>query len=244
MHTEIIAYPSSTKNFLGFAAYDNEINTRRPAVIVAHAYKGLDDFAKEKALALAEFGYFAFAADLYGNGKTVVSKEEAAAMMTPLFLDRALLQERILAAYETVRKHPLVDDKRIVAIGFCFGGITVIELLRSGADVKGVVSFHALLGDTRDGKKAKTVPIAKNIKGSLLALHGHLDPLVSPQDIQNFQKEFTEAKVDWQMNIYGQAAHAYTNPQANDIKTGFIYNPEATMRSWQAMRNFFDEVLL
>ena len=149
------------------------------------------------------------------------------------------MQKRIIASYETLIKQPGVDKSRIGAIGFCFGGLTVIELLRSGTPVKSVVSFHGVLGNAG----AKTVPIATNIKGSILILHGYDDPLESTSDVLNTQKEFNEAGIDWQMDIYGHTSHAFTNPQSHDIVKGLIYNEKANKRSWIAMKNFFEETL-
>lgn len=242
MIKEFIDYKCGGTKCKGYAVYDSSTKAKRPAIIVAHAWMGQDDFAREKATYLTKLGYLGFAADLYGDGKTVQNSDEAAALMMPLFLDRKLLQERIIAAYRAVQSHPLVVAERIGAIGFCFGGLSVIELLRSGTEIKGAVSFHGALGNSRDGKKAKTVPIAQDIKGSLLMLHGHDDPLVSQDDILNMQTELTKAGVDWQMHIYGHTVHAFTNPVANDAKSGFAFNPKSNERAWKSMRNFFEEI--
>lgn len=223
----------------GFLVYDDEIKTPRPGVLVAHAWRGQDDFARDKARALAKLGYIGFAADLFGNKKNASTDEEATALIKPLVSDRKLLQSRILAAFETFSKQPGVDKTRIGAIGFCFGGLSVIELLRSGTPVKSAVSFHGVLSFTGPN----IVPIAKNIKGSILMLHGYDDPLVPNSDVLNIQKEFNEAGVDWQMDIYGHTSHAFTNPQAHDTKKGLIYNEKICKRAWLAMKNFFEETL-
>ncbi|MFA6916586.1 MAG: dienelactone hydrolase family protein [Parachlamydiales bacterium] len=225
----------------GFLAYDNTIEEQRPGIIIAPAWRGLDDFAKGKARELARLGYAVLAADIYGNGTKAHNDEEAAKLMTPLFLDRKLLQERIQGAYRALLQCPACSED-IGAIGFCFGGLTVIELLRSGTPVKGVVSFHGVLGNTFYGETAHTVPIASKIIGSILLLHGHDDPLVSKDDITSLQNELTSAKVDWQMHIYGNTSHAFTNPNANDTAHGLVYNQKAALRSWKSMQNFFKEV--
>jgi len=243
MKTEIINYTVDGKTFKGFVAYDPTIKEKRPGILVAHAWQGQDNFAKEKAKELAGLGYVGFAADVYGDGVSVDSNEKAEELMAPLFKDRASLRKRIVAAYEALRKLPYVDPKRIGAIGFCFGGLTVIELLRSGADLHGVVSFHGLLGFDMGKMKAKAEPNAKKLNGPILILHGHDDPLVSTAHIQGIQKELTDAGVDWQMHIYGHTSHAFTNPQANDKNLGLIYNQKAAKRSWQSMINFFQETL-
>ena len=244
MHTETISYRHGQLELRGHLVYNNKIETARPAVIVAHAWKGQDEFARNKARALAELGYIAFAVDIYGEGKEVETSDEAAALMMPLFLDRQLLQERMKAAYDVVSNHPMVNAKMIGGIGFCFGGLAIIELFRSGVDLRGVVSFHAVLGDEMGENKAKIVPIAQGIKGSLLMLHGYDDPLVSAKDIETKEQEFTQANVDWQLHVYGHTSHAFTVPGANDKSLGLIYNPKANQRSWKAMRNFFDEVFI
>lgn len=243
MKTEEIKY-SAGSDFIGHGFLAAEDDSRkRPGIIIAHAWRGQDDFAREKAKELAKLGYVGFAADLYGNGRTAENDEQAAALMKPLFIDRRELRKRIVAAYTELQKHPSVDPYNIAAIGFCFGGLTVIELLRSGVDIRRVVSFHGLLGDTLSDMEAKTEPLQTPIKGSILLLHGYRDPLVSAEDIAAIQKEFSEANVDWQFHVYGNAAHAFTNPNATDEKSGMIYNAIAHRRSWQAMKDFLQETI-
>lgn len=243
MQTRTVSYSADDVEFSGHLVYDPQITKKRPAVLVAHAWMGQDSFARKKAAALAQMGYVGFAADVYGHGKAVSTKEEAAALMRPLFANRKALQQRIIAAYRTLQEQPEVDPHRIGAIGFCFGGLTVIELFRSGVDLKGVVTFHGTLGNTMNGIHAQTTPMASNIHGSILILHGHDDPLVSLQDIVHIQKELTEAHVDWQMHIYGHTQHAFTNPEADDPSVGLKFNAQANARSWQSMTNFFKEIL-
>jgi dienelactone hydrolase len=244
MVQKVISYQIEGENFKGYLALpksEKEGVQHFPTIIIAHAWMGQDHFARHKAEQLAQLGYIGFAADLYGEGKTATNVEEAVQLMTPLFQDRSLLQKRIKGAFDFIHQHPRVDSSRIGAIGFCFGGLSVIELLRSGADVKGVVSFHGVLGNKMGEIQAKVAPISKGIKGSLLMLHGYEDPLVSQQDISNIQKEMNEAGVDWQMNIYGHTSHAFTNPEAHDHKGGLIFNPKSSERAWWAMIHFFSE---
>lgn len=238
MKQETFSYKIDDQNYKGYLS-TNDPSKKRPAIIVAHAWMGQDAFARNKADELAKLGYVGFAADIYGNGVEVDNAKDASALMNPLFQDRALLQKRMKGAYETIKNHPSVDSSKIGGIGFCFGGLAIIELFRSGVDLKGVTSFHAVLGS----KGAKTVPIAKNINGSLLMLHGYNDPLVSTDDLLSTQKEFDDARVDWQMHIYGHTSHAFTNPQAHDMAQGLIYNEKSSDRAWQAMTNFFQKIL-
>lgn len=242
METKSVDYQIGKKIFKGFLANDESKKGKKPGVLVVPAWMGLDDFAKEKAKELAKMGFIALAADLYGEGKQAKNTDEAGSLMSPLFLDRALLKERVVGSFETLKKQEGVDQNKMGAIGFCFGGLSAIELFRSGVDVKGVVSFHGLLGPNLGDMKSKTVQIAKGIKGSILILHGHDDPLVSQDDIVNTQKEFTDAKVDWQMHIYGNTKHAFTNPEAHDESMGLVYNEKAKKRAWKSMTDFFEEV--
>jgi dienelactone hydrolase len=258
MHTELIRYTSTLRNgdcprrglspsallrptdpeFEGYLAADLRPpahRTPRPAVIVAHAWRGRDDFADSKARQLATLGYVGFAADVYGRNQRGDTDEGAAALMDPLVADRQLLRHRITAALNTISAHPLVDPTRIAAIGFCFGGLTALELARSGAPIRAAVTFHGLL-------RTPTPADAKNIRCKILALHGHDDPLAPPEDVQSFAQEMTSAEVDWQIHIYGNTAHAFTNPAATDRARGLHYDPTADRRSWQAMRAFFEEV--
>lgn len=242
MYQATLSYPCGETLCQGYLTHAANIKSPCPAIIIAHAWRGQDAFARQKASELAKMGYVALAADIYGEGIEVTTDDEAQALMLPLFLNRKLLRERIGAAFEAVAHLPHVDKAKIGAIGFCFGGLTVIELLRSGAPVRGVASFHGLLGNTLGNVKASTQPPAQNIRGSLLILHGHQDPMVNNQDILTTQKEFTDLGVDWQMHIYGNAVHAFTNPEVSDFKGGLAYNKLADQRSWEAMRNFFHHI--
>lgn len=242
MLTETIHYQHDGIDFKAYIARPDNNSGKRPAVLVAHAWRGQNDFAKQKAEALAEIGYVGIAIDLYGNGTTAKDDDEAFHLMLPLFLDRQLLRDRIAAALEMTKKFTYIDQESIGAIGFCFGGLAVIELLRSGATIKGAVSFHGLLGDKIDKYNATLAPISKKIHASLLILHGYKDPMTSQSDILAFQEEMTALDVDWQMNIYGRALHAFTNPQAHNEAGGMVYNRQAAERSWKAMTNFFKEI--
>src|SRR5690606_24908061 len=152
----------------------------------------------------AQLGYAAFAIDLYGEGRTGTSPEENAALMQPLVQDRALLAQRMNNALTALAGQPQVDRNRIGAMGYCFGGLCVLDLARSGADVRGVVSLHGAL-------KPSGLPAAP-IRAKVLVLHGHDDPLVPLEEVIAFQNEMTAAKVDWQLHAYGGTMHAFTNP--------------------------------
>lgn len=244
MNHQEINYQAGSEEFKGYLAYpDNASGKKLPGILVAPTWLGRNEFACQKARDLAQLGYAAFAVDLYGNGKVAKGSEEALGLTQPLFIQRAILQSRIKAALECLREQPNVDPDKIGGIGFCFGGLTIIELLRSGADVKGIVSFHGVLGNHLGDAVAQTVPIASSIKGSALILHGYRDPLVTNQDIVDLQKELSDAQVDWQFNTYGLAGHSFTNQDQTNKASGLYFEPKANARSWEAMRLFFEEIL-
>ncbi|MBS3964218.1 MAG: dienelactone hydrolase family protein [Methylomonas sp.] len=221
----------------GFFAYDDSLQGQRPVVLIHHAWAGRDEFVAEKARKLASLGYLAFAADVYGKGIRGNNTAENAALMQPFMQNRAMLQQRLLAALNAARVMPWADDERIAAIGFCFGGLCALDLARSGAAIRGVVSFHGLL------LPADNLP-APDIKAKILVLHGADDPMVSIDQVVALQQELTRARADWQMHSYGHTMHAFTNPAANDPGFGTVYNPVADRRSWQAALNFLDEILV
>jgi len=235
LKTQRIEYQDDELTLEGYYAYDDSITEKRPAILIAHDWSGKNAFACQKADKLAELGYVGFALDMYGKGITGNTKEEKMALITPFMQDRYRLQKRITAAFETVKKLDTVASSKIGAIGFCFGGLCVLDLARSGADIKGVVSFHGLL------QKPDNIANPK-ITAKILALHGFDDPMVTSDHVIAFGQEMTHAKVDWQFDIYGNAMHAFTNPEAHDKAFGTVYNEKADARSWIAMKGFFKEV--
>ena len=172
---------------------------------------------------------------MYGKGKIGKTKDEKVALITPFMQDRSLLQKRMTAAFEMVKKLDTVTSSNIGAIGFCFGGLCVLDLVRSGADVKGVVSFHGLLNAPDNIANPR-------ITSKVLALHGFDDPMVTADQVMAFGQEMTHAKADWELNMYGNAMHGFTNPEANDPGFGTVYNDKADARSWIAMKEFFKEI--
>lgn len=237
IQTQQLIYSSDTLHFHGFLAEtspgDKDL---KPGVLVVHAWGGRDDFAEEKARALADMGYIALAVDLYGEGRRGANPEENAALMQALMQDRATLQQRMQLALETLRKVPGVDPCRTAAIGFCFGGLAVLDLARTGADIRGVVSFHGLLtppDNTTD------IPIS----ASILALHGYDDPMAPPAQLVQFAEELTHAGADWQIHAYGGTVHAFTNPEAHNPDFGTVYSDRANRRAWESMQRFLAEVL-
>lgn len=211
-----------------------KVKGKHPGVLVIHDWMGISDFTKLKLQELSKLGYVAFAADIYGKEHYPKSTEEAGKIAGSFKDNRGKLRKRAQLALEKLLKDPSVDPNRIAVIGFCFGGTTALELARSGAKLKGVVSFHG-------GLSTPHPEDAKNIKAEILALHGADDPSVPEKEVQAFEVEMRAAKVKWELVKYGNAVHAFTNPLAgNDNSKGAAYNAEADRKSWVAMKNFFD----
>lgn len=221
----------------GLLVQDDFFRGKRPGIIVAHQWKGLTEYEKMRGELLAMRGYVVLCADVYGKGVRADNPKDAAALAGKYKADRALLRARITAALDFLRRQERVNPQLIAAVGYCFGGTTVLELARSGADIKGVVSFHG-------GLSTPTPADARNIKCKVLALHGADDPFVPADEVQAFEKEMKDAKVDWQFVAYGKAVHAFTDKSAgNDNAKGAAYNAQADLRSWREMKMFLDEVL-
>jgi dienelactone hydrolase len=236
VHTEFITYKDGEVTLEGYIAYDESFKDKRPGVLVVHEWTGINDYTKLRCEQLAKLGYVAFAADIYGKGIRPSTPEEAGKQASIYKNDRQLMRKRINLALDEIKKQEFVDSEKISAIGYCFGGTVVLELARSGADVKGIVSLHGGL-DTPD------ISDANNIKAKVLVLHGADDPYVPEEQLNTFEKEMRDAKVDWQLVSYGGAVHSFTNPGAgNDNSKGAAYNEKADKRSWEAMKNFFNEI--
>jgi dienelactone hydrolase len=237
VRTEVVEYTDGDVTLEGYMAWDNLYVGKRPGVLVAHEWMGHNPYVRKRAEQLARLGYVAFALDMYGKGVLAKDAKEAAALAGKFRENRKLMRTRASAGLEVLRKHPLVDGARLAAIGYCFGGTVVLELARSGADLRSVVTFHGSL-DT------PTPQDARNIRGKVLALHGGDDPFVTPAQVAAFEEEMRKGGVDWQLFVYGGAVHSFTNPDSgNDNSKGLAYNERADRRSWKAMKTFFAETL-
>lgn len=235
IRTTTIDYSQDGKTFEGFLAWDDSRSGPRPGVVISHAWGGAGAFEQDRARDLAQLGYAGFCLDLYGKGIRGSNPGENSKLMQPFLADRPLLQSRMQLAVEVAREQDQIDASAVAAMGYCFGGLCVLDLARTGADLRGVVSFHGLFappGNTTD----------KKIKAKVLALHGWNDPMVPPEAVVALATELTKADADWQIHGFGHTMHAFTNPQAKDPAHGLAYNASAAHRSWQMLENFLDEI--
>ena len=230
-----LEYRDGDQVFTAHVAWDEAVSGPRPGVLVSHAWGGRSEFEDRKAELLAELGYVGFALDLYGKGIRGSSPEENSALMTPLLEDRATLQSRMQLALAELRAVSHVDSEKTAAIGFCFGGLCVLDLARAGADVRGVVSFHGLLGLPENLAAAP-------MSAKALVLHGWQDPMATPDQVLELAKDMDARGADWQLHAYGKAVHAFTNPAAADPDNGLQFDALADHRSWDSMQLFLNEV--
>ena len=241
--TEKLIYGAlnSDQKFEGSISYDDSISNHRPGILVCHAYGGHSSFDIAKAEKLAELGYFAFAIDLYGQGRRGSNPEESMALMNEFNSDRVLLQERMINAFETLKNFDQVDKNKTGAIGFCFGGKCALDLARSGEDIKGVVSIHGLY-DAPTASTGKQLKGTLKIDSSILILHGYDDPMATPKSMVELADELNSKKAKWQIHAYGNVGHAFTNPEANQKESGLFYDQYADEHSWNEMKNFFSKL--
>lgn len=235
IQTKSIEYRHGDVLLEGYMAWDASGTDKRPGVLISHAWRGRSDFENHKAEQLAELGYVGFALDLYGAGVLGNSVEENGALMQPFLDDREMLQSRLKLAVDVLRKQSEVDGSRVAAMGYCFGGLCVLDLARVGADLAGVASFHGLFGAPGNTE-------GNQVSAKVLALHGWDDPMATPDQVVAFAEEMTALGADWQIHGYGNTLHAFTNPEANDPGHGTVYNADAERRSWQSLQLFLAEI--
>ncbi len=236
LHEAPVSYEHDGVACEGYVVHQRDDDSKRPLVVIFHQWKGLSDYEKQRARQLAEMGYVAFCADVYGRGVRPSSPQDAAKEAGKYKSNRNLLRGRANAALKAAREQKLADGSQVAAIGYCFGGTTAIELARTGADVAGVVSFHG-------GLDSPSPEDAKQIRCKVLALHGADDPFVPQKDVIAFEDEMRKAGVDWQLVSYGGAVHSFTQRAAGDDPSkGAAYNARADRRSWEDMRDFFGEL--
>lgn len=232
VQTEAVDYSVDGAPHTGYVAYDDAIEGRRPGVLVVPEWWGVNDYVKTRARQLAEMGYVAFVADMYGQGKATASAEQAGQWSKAA---KPRLRELTRAALSELRALPRTDPERIAAIGFCFGGTSVLELAYSGAEIDGVVSFHGNLPVPSDSDE---------IQAQILVLHGAADPFVPLADVQTLVEALNARQdLDWHLTMFGHAEHAFSNPGADDYDMdGVSYSETAARRAWAQMQRFFDNL--
>lgn len=237
MKTEDIEYHADGARLVGYLAVDDSKPGKRPGVLVAPEGGGLVDLTKSIARRLAEAGYVAFAMDYYGDGKPLADRNEVMPRINAFMAEPSTIRARAAAALAVLARQAECDEARLAATGYCFGGTTVLELARNGADLKAVVGFHSGLGTTRPAEPGA-------IRPKILTCIGARDPIIPAELRLAFEQEMTAAGVDWQMNVYGEAGHSFTNPNVGALgMPGFDYHAETDRRSWAAMLDLFDETL-
>jgi dienelactone hydrolase len=234
--SESISYQHGDTQLEGQIYYDDASSEKRPGVLVVHEWWGLDDYAKTRASMLAELGYVAFAADMYGKGKVTEHPDQAKEWMMVNAANVPIWRERAGLALQQLKQHPMTDRDKTAAIGYCFGGATVVELAYSGADLDGVASFHGSLPLPIEGE-------TPDLKAPLLLLHGHSDPFVEKAHVEKFRERLTALEADWEMVEYGGALHSFTNPAADQHGMPALkYDAAADRRSWARLQQFFAEI--
>jgi len=236
VQTKTVDYKVEGKTFKGFLAWDDAAKGKRPGVLVFPEWWGLNEYARKRAEQLAGMGYVALAVDMYGDGKTTNHPDEAKAMVTAIRKDVKEWEVRAKAALEVLKNNDMVDNTKIAAIGYCFGGSTALQLAYSGADFAAAVSFHGAL----------LVPDEKQtaaVKAKLLICHGAADPFIPDEMAQKTRAALDKGNVDYAMIYFGGAQHSFTNPDADKKGLpGMRYNAHADQRSWEAMTGMFHEV--
>lgn len=227
--TEEVDYTFDGAVYQGYFAYDDAVSGKRPAVMVVHTWLGHGGYVRRRARELAAMGYLAFANDMYGKGKYAKDHEEAAALAGAVRGDYKVLRARAAAGIARLREHPLAAAAKTAAIGYCFGGSSVLELARSGADLKAVVSFHGNLDTKSPAKKGA-------VKAVVSVQHGGADTRVGAA-IPEFEKEMNAAGADWWLSTYSGAKHGFTEREHPEV-----YDAAADRRSWAAMQDLFREV--
>ncbi len=232
--TRSVTYEHQGQTLEGYLAYDDALDGPRPGVLIVHAWWGLGDEAKMRARMLAELGYVAFALDMYGQGKLTDDPQVAGGWAGAFMQDRDQMRRRAAAGLGVLRTRPQVDPDRIAAIGYCFGGTTVMELAYAGVDLDGAVSFHGYPKPPAPGDQ---------IKASLLVLHGADDPITPMTAVDAWVASMIQTRPDWQLVIYGGAVHSFTSRSADARGIeGAAYHADADARSWAQMKLFFDEI--
>jgi len=236
MHKEEVIYKDGDTQLKGYLFWEDSFDGTRPGIMVVHEWWGLNDYALLRAEMLAETGYVAFAADMYGDAKNTMHAKDAKAWMTQITSNIDNLTRRAKLGIDILKKQDNVDQEKIAAIGYCFGGAAVMQLAYTGLDIKAVGSFHGSLPVATDEQ-------AKKIKAKVYVAHGASDPMIPKERVVKFNEVLNKNGVDWEMNIYGGAKHAFTNPYADGYGLKALgYSPNADRRSWLRLLGFLDAI--
>jgi dienelactone hydrolase len=234
-----VEYKAGNTVHKGYLVYDDAVTGKRPGVLVVHEWWGHNEHARNSARKLAEAGYVALALDMYGSGKTADHPDNAKQFMQALTGDAKVVRRRFDAALNALKRHKTVDRQRVAAIGYCMGGIIVLNMAREGANLAGVASFHGSLGTSSPAKPGK-------VKAKVLVLTGADDPFVPAEQVDAFKKEMDAARADYKVVSYPNAKHSFTNPEADALGTKFnmpfAYNAEADKQSWAELQSFLKTV--
>lgn len=234
--SEVINYTDGDVQLSGHLYYDKSLKGKRPGVLVVHEWWGLNDYAKKRAEMLAELGYVAFAADMYGDRKVTKHAKDAKGWKMQITSNIDAWQQRANLGLDVMKKFKLTDSSKTAAIGYCFGGATVMQLAYSGADVGGVVSFHGSL-------PVADADTLKKVKAKVMVAHGYADSFIPKETVANFKSSLEASDVDWQFDTYAAAKHGFTNPGAGEYGIDALaYDKNADQRSWQKMQLFFAEI--
>ncbi|OQK18563.1 dienelactone hydrolase [Methyloprofundus sedimenti] len=239
IRSQVVNYKIGGQAFQGYLSYDNAIKGKRPGVLVVHEWWGHNAYARKRADMLASLGYTAFALDMYGAGKLATHPEDAQKFMQATLADMTVAEARFNAAKQFLQQQATVEANKIVAIGYCFGGGTVLHMARVGTDLAGVVSFHGSLATKTQADKGQ-------VKAKILVFNGADDPFVTTEQIGVFKQEMHKAGADLEFVNYPGVKHSFTNPDADGFGKRFdmplVYNAAADKDSWARMQVFLRQV--
>lgn len=240
IRTEIVTYSAGGATLIGYLAWDASQQEPRPGIVVFGEWWGLNDYQKRRARQLAELGYVALAADMYGDGQIAADAADAGNLMNGLFADMDGTSAKVRAAVEQLARRPEADAGRLGAMGYCLGGALALHAARLGLDLRGVASFHGSLGKTHPARPGE-------VKAKVLVCHGEDDSFVSAEEQAGFRQEMTDLGVDYKFVAYPGAKHGFTNPDATEngrkYNLPLAYNESVDRESWQEMKAFWADVL-
>ena len=233
-----IKYQLDSLKMNGYLVYDESVKKKRPAILVVHEWWGQNEYPRKRAEMIAELGYVAFAIDMYGDGIVAEHPKDAGIFSSSVMRDFGTSKDRFLKAMEIVKKNEFVDDSKIGAIGYCFGGGVVLNMARLNVGLSGVVSFHGSLG--------KAINYTGPTSTKILVCNGADDRMVGGDAIVRFKEEMDSIKADYEFINYPNSLHGFTNPEATingeKFGIGLAYNKEADLKSWKEMQSFFQNI--